>query len=672
MAPGEDGTVSVSPETIAKAGIANVKVVAENGYHSSTYRFLYEYPDGSHPYFGIDESTRKTAESMLSGWKDYIASAPRDYTSEGGNDKYWSVYRMLATGLSLDDSYVYDLTKHNYEWPSDYAAAVIMLSMIGENPYDFNGRNMVQELADKQMNGLFGAYANNIWAYMAFKTAGYEYEYMDKLTETVKEQAARRTSDMSWSLDMSAWAMAVAGDQFSAEEIADWAEWMRESCLHTSGDEAGIFQDVYYRIPNSNTHGTILTALNALNIDPERHYTVAEGKSPLQTMKDVYLMEDGRFHYNAESTYADSYNKDAIIGLGDIVMGSNVWNRAMPGQTDLEQLLKKAEPLLGKGTQAQNETLQRAYDAALKVEDVTKSGRAYYDLLSAAKKLDPSLAPKNVRMCSVAQGAEIDALIAAIGGLKEEPVSSDRGTLDSLLSRYNALENDVQRGYVTNYDKLQLAIKKLDEAEKKQPAKEPAAAPAETAVPDITYKAKAKSVQLTWKKEDAASGYTVFIYDAKAKKYKKIADVKAPNTSYTVKRSGGSKGAKLKESTVYKFKVVAYVKQDGKKQTLSSKKITASTKLAKTSLKKISTSGKKVKLSWKKAKGISGYEVWMKTAESEGFQLVKRVKGAGRTALTYRKAKKKTTCSFKVRTFKTAGKERVYGAFSNVKKVKIR
>lgn len=693
-------TVTVDGQALSESGevtvqsgdLTNVKVTAPDGYTTKTYRFLYEYPDGSYPYFGISDSTREMADSMLEGYKKYVAGLgdTKDLTSDSDNDKYWMVYRMLATGLSIDDSYVYDMTKHEYKQATDYASAVIVLSMIGENPYDFNGRNFVKELEDSQTrNGAFGAYANNIWAYMAFKVAGYDYPYMDELTNLVKQQANRRTSGMSWSLDMSAWAMAVMKDEFTPEEKADWAEWLKESCLHTDGDEAGIFEDVYYRKPNSNTHGTILTALNALNIDPERHYTVSEDKSPLKTMQSQYLLEDGMFKYNNGSEYLNSYNKDAIIGLGDLVMGSNVWNRAMIEQSDLTELLTKAKSLLGTGTDAQNKALQQAYDVASKVSDVTKNGEAYYNLLEAAKILDASLAPQNVRMCSVEQGKKIDALIADINALNTNITLADKNAVEALKDRYDALENDVQRSYVTNYEKLKNAVHRIQSLQDEgssttqQPSQmpttsnQPAASGNQTTTVkaeslNVKYKAKTRSIKLKWNKINGSDGYKVFIYNTKAKKYKKIADVKASKNVYTVKRLKGTRGDRLKRASVYKFKVVSYVKQNGKKKVTFSEKITASTKLANVRLQKISSiKGGKARLTWSRAKNITGYEIWMKNAQTGNYRLVKRIKDSAVTRYTLSGLSSNTTYSFKIRVYKKAGKTRVYGTFSNLKNVRI-
>lgn len=68
---------------------------------------------------------------------------------------------------------------------------------------------------------------------------------------------------------------------------------------------------------------------------------------------------------------------------------------------------------------------------------------------------------------------------------------------------------------------------------------------------------KNHSVQIRWKKIEGASGYIIYRYNKKTKKYVKIAKIKG-NTKFTYTNK------KLKKSTTYKYKVKAYKELDGK------------------------------------------------------------------------------------------------------------
>lgn len=87
------------------------------------------------------------------------------------------------------------------------------------------------------------------------------------------------------------------------------------------------------------------------------------------------------------------------------------------------------------------------------------------------------------------------------------------------------------------------------------------AANAEAAAPAQVVNVKAKmlddsSAKLTWDKVKGAKGYRVYVYNEKTGKYKKVITIpKADKTSYKLKG--------LKAGKVYKYKVRAYVKDNG-------------------------------------------------------------------------------------------------------------
>lgn len=91
---------------------------------------------------------------------------------------------------------------------------------------------------------------------------------------------------------------------------------------------------------------------------------------------------------------------------------------------------------------------------------------------------------------------------------------------------------------------------------------------------------------------------------------------------------------------------------------------------AKAKLSKAKRSGgSKVKLTWKKVTGASGYEIFMKTGNGK-YKKIKTI-GKGKTvSFTKTKLSKKKSYSFKVRAYVTVDGKKIYGADSNVKKVK--
>ena len=79
--------------------------------------------------------------------------------------------------------------------------------------------------------------------------------------------------------------------------------------------------------------------------------------------------------------------------------------------------------------------------------------------------------------------------------------------------------------------------------------------------------------------------------------------------------------------------------------------------------------GKKAVIRWKKVKGASGYQIAY--AVNKKFKK-KKTKSVTKTTVTLKKLKKKKTYYIKVRAYKKIKGEKVYGKWSNVKKVKIK
>jgi len=174
---------------------------------------------------------------------------------------------------------------------------------------------------------------------------------------------------------------------------------------------------------------------------------------------------------------------------------------------------------------------------------------------------------------------------------------------------------------------------------------------------------KTTSLKLSWSKVPEATGYRIYQYNTKTKKYKKIATTKGK--SYTVK--------KLKAGTTYKFKVVAY-KNVGKKQYTSSysKVLTTATKPTTPKISRLTTKSKKATVQWKKISGASGYEVYMATSKKGKYSKVKTVTKGTTVKYTKSSLKKNKKYYFKVRAYKTVDGKKVYSSYSSVKSIKIR
>ncbi|MBR1663654.1 MAG: hypothetical protein IJ696_04925 [Ruminococcus sp.] len=95
----------------------------------------------------------------------------------------------------------------------------------------------------------------------------------------------------------------------------------------------------------------------------------------------------------------------------------------------------------------------------------------------------------------------------------------------------------------------------------------------------------------------------------------------------------------------------------------------------KTTIKKAtSPKTRQLKVSYGKVKGVTGYQVKYSTSKKFTKKTTKTVtvKGAGKTSKTIKKLKKGKTYYVKVRSYKVVNGVKYYGAYSAVKKVKVK
>lgn len=171
-------------------------------------------------------------------------------------------------------------------------------------------------------------------------------------------------------------------------------------------------------------------------------------------------------------------------------------------------------------------------------------------------------------------------------------------------------------------------------------------------------------VKISWKIVSGATGYEVYQYNSKTKKYSKVATVKG--TSYT--KTG------LTTGNSYTFKVRAYTTKSGKTAYGSySKAVSAKPALSKvTGVKVKNSSSKAAKVTWKKVSGASGYEIVRATKSNGKFKKVKTITKGSTVTYTNKKLIKKKKYYYKVRAYRKVGKKKVYSSYSSKVKVTIK
>lgn len=178
----------------------------------------------------------------------------------------------------------------------------------------------------------------------------------------------------------------------------------------------------------------------------------------------------------------------------------------------------------------------------------------------------------------------------------------------------------------------------------------------------IATTTNSSAIKLAWKAVPGATGYRVFQYDAKTKKYVTLKTT--TGTSYTV--------TKLKSGTSYKFAVKAYSTVNGKVYWASGYKTVTATTNPGTPTLKVTAGSKKATLSWNKQTGATGYVVYMATSQNGKYSKIATLKGNSSVTYTKTGLTKGKTYYFKVVAYTVANGKTLYSSYSFVKAVKIK
>lgn len=162
----------------------------------------------------------------------------------------------------------------------------------------------------------------------------------------------------------------------------------------------------------------------------------------------------------------------------------------------------------------------------------------------------------------------------------------------------------------------------------------------------------ASSVKLSWKKAKGASGYEIFIYDSKKKEY--ISKGTVTKNSCALK--------KLSPNTVYKVRIAAYHKKDGKVYGTKSSAFSFRTALPDVGgLRLTSVTKSSFTLKWSAVKGAGGYQVY-RYVDSTGKW--KKVKTTSSTSYTLKGLEPGTSYVYRVRAYKKNDSKNNYGGYS--------
>ena len=425
-------------------------ITAEDHYTVTSYYFVTRYKDGTIPYATVSDSTKALAKEMLGRWYQILNSS--EYLSS-----YWGVFEAAATGkdenltpFDFNGIYVEDPARHQMKQATDWAACIMEIVILGYNPYHFPyyDEGVYKEdfnYVDALIKCGGGAWANNVWYHMASQAAGAPRV----MRSSMHSNALERTHD----LDTRGWVIASLSGGEPTREMVRFIDSLHD-VQNTKGEYVSLWTNQGWHSAatggenedgsNVYTIGCVLSAIAAGGGDVEKLYAVGDN-TPLQTIYDK-LYEDGLFD--------GAMPKDMIIGLGDILHGSNVWARYALTEEKYNDLIAKAR----------TEGFTTEAGAMPPYAQTVDVGEAYYNLYDqVAKKLvarnDYSMrANVTFGMPHELFADEVKKMPAA-DDLKEENLDA----LTKLIQQYEALDessreslekDNATQGTTKTYQKL--------------------------------------------------------------------------------------------------------------------------------------------------------------------------------------------------------------------------
>jgi LPXTG-motif cell wall-anchored protein len=263
----------------------------------------------------------KNNKTALNSWAEVVAlrSAGVDLT-----DGSWQ----------LPDWEIDELNEDSYA--TDYAGTIIGMLAVGQEPTDVDGRDLVQELVDRQnSDGSFGDWFNEtIWSMIALDTAKAEYD----VSAAVKYLRDQQLEDGGFALfgtdsdpdttGMVLIALASHNDIEGVPAVIDKAI----KCIEGLQEESGGFAS--WGEESAESAAAVIRGLVAVGVDPD---TMAKNGNTVFAALMSYQLADKSFSHIIGGESDSMATSQALTAIGDMVNG-NVFDRIRdsyaPGQFD--------------------------------------------------------------------------------------------------------------------------------------------------------------------------------------------------------------------------------------------------------------------------------------------------------------------------------------------------
>lgn len=321
----------------------------------------------------------KIFEILVYAKKDSVSEgyySAREYFLNNRNlsSSYWEVmaaYSVLGDYVTVENGYnFYDLTKHKEFDPwygTDYGAAVMQLIIMGENPYNYKGKNYVEGLLSST-----GAWGAPIWKTMAIQAIGEDYMKYGAMSYCKSE-----LKDFEFGPDLAAWAMIPIATYL--EDNPDDEEYKTAILGMVDKFNNGTLNG------NDISVGCVSSGFMAMVGAGYDEFDIRKPEMKLNGENIVDRLYNNTFKNGASLS---EYGMQIAIEFGDIYCGDSVWRRLAITKQDFSNAILQAENIdTTKYTSDSIDILTNALNVAKELNDTSTFSNAYFTLKDAMKNL---------------------------------------------------------------------------------------------------------------------------------------------------------------------------------------------------------------------------------------------------------------------------------------------
>ena len=314
----------------------------------------------------------------VSGADERVAEAYRQgvayYEDKTELEGFWDV--SAAYDFLGDEIYGREITAEEEE--SHRGAVILSLIMTGENPYDYEGRDPVQELLD---HGTDGSFSVPVFNFLALQAAGAE---MDEETEAAYiDYCCEQMETLELGPDIGGWAAAALVryvddpryEEAVASAVETYTSAVGENLTAGSMGSGGI------------TTGCVVLGLTALTSAGLEGYDPLTD-SPWAEQDPIALMYENLTE--GEENVSDYYKSQYYLEFADLyhVLYEDMdmtWLRCGVTEERLDALMEEAETLSGDPAVEEALAALKELSEEERSAAVPRWGRLYYDLFDAVK-----------------------------------------------------------------------------------------------------------------------------------------------------------------------------------------------------------------------------------------------------------------------------------------------